>query len=519
MRHVPTPQECGLPEQFERWRPKQEEALEWLLYHATKRIKALCAPTGFGKTAVYVADALLSGESTCFVTDNRALQDQLMGSFGSIGMVDIRGRRNYVCDLRPDYTCEEGFHSRCPHKGTISCPASQAMMRANLSRLVVTSYAKWTSAKKYGQGMNHFTRVVFDEGHGAPDAVDSAMQVLLNHREREQHIRMDAPSDSTSLPAWKAWAVEARVIIEEESRAAQEKLRFESNPRSSTVRHALHMRQLLRRLNILATAHPLEWIVEEWEKGFQFDPIRSGRYAESALLLRVPSILIISATLRPKTLHMLGQGSDTFDFQEFDSDFDAKRCPIYWVPTMRADSRSTDWSPLWIRLDQMAARRQDRNGIVHSVSYARRDEILSSSRFARQMLINERGAPSTAIVELFKQSPPGTILVSPSVGQGFDFPGRECEWQFLCKIPFPPPSKILKARTEADKEYPHYLAMQAMVQTFGRGMRYAQDRCENVIADDHIEWFLPRYGHLAPRSFRAFFRKVERLPQPPPTLP
>ena len=31
----------------------------------------------------------------------------------------------------------------------------------------------------------------------------------------------------------------------------------------------------------------------------------------------------------------------------------------------------------------------------------------------------------------------GTVLVSPSVSTGYDFPGRECEWQFICKVPFP----------------------------------------------------------------------------------
>lgn len=518
MARIPSPHDCGLPEQFDQWRPKQEEALEWLRHRATKRIKGVCAPTGFGKTAVYVADALLSGEPTCFVTENRALQDQLMREFGSVGMVDIRGRKNYPCGLREDYSCEEGSHARCPHKGTVMCPASQAGMRANLSLLVTTNYAKWTAAKKYGQGMDHFRRVVFDEGHGAPDAVDSAMQVMVHHREREQHILLDPPSDPTALSEWKVWAKEARSVIDEASKRAQDTLRGQSQPRPSTVRHALHMRQLLRRLNILATARPEEWVVEELERGFQFDPIRSGRYAESVLFLRVPSVLVISATLRPKTLHMLGQGSDSFDFCEFDSDFDPQRCPIYWVPTMRVDSKALDWSALWVRLDQIAARRKDRKGIIHTISFARRDAIVAMSRFAGSMLVNEQGSPSADVIEAFKLARAGTILVSPSVGQGFDFPGSECEWQFVTKIPFPPPSKILKARTAADKEYPHYLAMQSLVQAFGRGMRYAEDQCENFICDDHVEWFLPKHGHLAPRSFRSFFRRVERLPQPPPAL-
>lgn len=135
------------------------------------------------------------------------------------------------------------------------------------------------------------------------------------------------------------------------------------------------------------------------------------------------------------------------------------------------------------------------------------------------MLVNEKGEASTVIVEEFKGSAPGTILVSPSVGAGFDFPGTQCEWQFMCKIPFPDSrDKIVQARQEADKEYGPYMAMNKLVQVFGRGMRSKDDRCENFIGDDHLEWFLPRYGHLAPKSFHGFFKKVTVVPQPPPKL-
>src|SRR4051812_12590187 len=99
-----TPRELGFPAKFDRWRPAQLDALRRLLT-STKRVKALTAPTGFGKTAVYMAYALITKIPTCFVTSSRALQDQLMEDFRSCGLVDLRGRRNYVCDMRPDTTC------------------------------------------------------------------------------------------------------------------------------------------------------------------------------------------------------------------------------------------------------------------------------------------------------------------------------------------------------------------------------------------------------------------------------
>lgn len=525
--NIPSPAECGLPAQFSSWRSAQEDAIDFIL-SSPQRVKALCAPTGFGKSPAYVAAALLSGKPTCVVTDNRGLQDQLMSEFSSIGMVDLRGRKNYECSLKVDYSCEDGYAARCPQKGTIQCPSSQAEIAAASSPLVVTNYAKWTSSRKFGQGMAHFKQVVFDEGHEAPNALAAAMQVVLHYREIEK-LGLDFPNrndytededDSQQMVEWKEWAQDARATAELAMLAARARLQGVGDPPSSWVKEYTHLHHLTRRLVILATCRPLDWVVEhrEGEQIYQFDPIRPGRYAEAALLLKIESIIVVSATLREKTMFMMGVGRESFDFKEFDSDFDPARCPVYYVPTMRVDKQAVDLSMLWLRLDQIAARRRDRKGIIQTISYDRQKAVSEHSRFAPSMFLNARGEAPTWLIDEFRNAGPGAILTSPSVSAGYDFPGQDCEWQFLCKVPFPPPSKILRARSRDDKELPYYLAMNKMVQIFGRGMRSKQDSCENFVGDDHLEWFLPRYGHLAPRSFHMFFRRVEVLPQPPPRL-
>lgn len=524
MQTIKTPAELGFPAKFDSWRPPQLDALRRLL-RSTKRVKALTAPTGFGKTAVYMAYALITQLPTCFVTSSRALQDQLMADFAGVGLVDLRGRRNYVCDMRPDTTCEEGYAARCPYKGTVSCPSTQAEMRAACSPLVVTSYAKWTSARKFGQGMEHFQQVVFDEGHEAPHALADSVQVVLHQHEIEQVLGLDFPdvAQAEEFVNWKPWAIAARAEADVALHAAKSAL----NPdKPSTVRHYLHMRNLVKRIVSVAAGNPQNWIADTWEErrgntistGYVFDPIRPGKFAEGALLLHMPSILVVSATLRPKTLYMMGISKEAHDYYEYPSDFDATRCPIYYVPTMRVDNKATDFMPLWNRHDQIAARRRDRKGIVHTVSYARQKEALVS-RYADAMLLNNQGDAAGGIVGEFKRSRPGTILVSPSVGAGFDFPGKECEWQLLLKIPFPNGhTKIHRARQQDDPEYGAYLAMNKMVQAFGRGMRSKEDKCESFIIDSHLDWFLGRFSHLAPKWFKQFFKQVSVLPAPPPKL-
>lgn len=519
MLSLPSPRDLGLPERFTHWRPLQAEALRKLL-SSTKRIKALSAPTGFGKTLVYIAYALIKKQPTCIVTESRGLQDQLTQQFSEIGLVDVRGRRNYDCHLRDGYTCEDGAAARCPYKGTIGCPSSQAEMRAAVSWLVVTNYDKWTSARKFGQGMEHFKVVVFDEFHKGHAALSRAMQVTLNAREIDD-LGVDLPTHPAAedFVTWKVWATATRPIAEEAMNAAQASLRASAHPKPSVVRAYTHLRHLTRRLAILQTANPLNWVADETRDGYQMDPIRPGRYGESALLMRIPDILCVSATLRPKSMYMCGIGKDAFDYQEYPSEFDRSRAPIYYVPTQFVDTRHPDLSALWARIDQIAARRQDRKGIIHTISYNRRDQVVQASRFRNAMLVNQKGEAATELVETFKASDPGTILVSPSVGAGYDFPGRECEWQVVCKLPFPDSrSKIMKAREHDDPEYGAYLTMSELVQIFGRGMRHAKDRCESFIGDRNLEWFLPRYGYLAPKSFHGFYQRVETLPTPPPRL-
>lgn len=518
MARIPSPQEVGLPEKFDSWRAKQEDALS-VMITSQKRVTALSAPTGFGKSPTYIAYAILSGLPTCIVTNSKGLQDQLMDDFKSIGLVDIRGRNNYPCTMREDYSCREGWLARCPYKRSVMCPASQAEMRAAVSSLVVTNYDKWIMSKRYSQGMTHFQQVIFDEAHDAPDAVAKAMQIYLSDEDVERLLHLKFPYDVQSIGAWKIWAASAIETAHEVLEELQARVEETDSPKPSWLKQLGHVKDLCRRLAVLALCRPDNWVVDEVEGGFQFDPIRPSQYTEGTLFLQHPRIIMVSATLRPKTMFMLGLSKDKFDFYEFDSDFDRDRCPIYWVPTMRVDIRADDLSPLWVRLDQIISRRRDRKGIVHTVSYARQQDVLKHSRYISSMMVNERGEPTAQVIQSFKESGNGTVLVSPSVGTGYDFPGKDCEWQFMCKIPFPDGrSKIMQARQEQDKEYGPYAAMQNLVQTFGRGMRSKEDRCENFIPDDHLAWFVPRYAHLAPKTFHNFFRRVEILPQPPEAL-
>ena len=66
------------------------------------------------------------------------------------------------------------------------------------------------------------------------------------------------------------------------------------------------------------------------------------------------------------------------------------------------------------RLDQIIGKRLDRKGIVHTVSYARRDWVLKWSKYSR-LLWTHAPDNTEKIVEQFKRAAPPAVLVSPSL--------------------------------------------------------------------------------------------------------
>jgi len=121
-------------------------------------------------------------------------------------------------------------------------------------------------------------------------------------------------------------------------------------------------------------------------------------------------------------------------------------------------------------------------------------------------------------VNMFKESSPPIVLVSPSVTTGYDFPMPEGNPQYIIagKLPYPDTSSpVAKARQEDDKEWSSYIAMESLVQSAGRCSRSVEDKSEILIIDDNWKWFLKRYGKFAPAWFRARYRgSLATVPDP-----
>gem|GEM_PF-1759478 len=532
---LPSPIFLGLPEKFNGWRPGQDAAVVAAL-DSSKRFIAINAPTGFGKTPTNFAIATLGGFRAAFLTASKGLQSQLLADFGSCGLVDIRGQNNYPCralgpdgiyygqGIAPGVNCDAGpchVGRSCSARNS-GCYYFDAVQLAKQAQYVTTNYSYWIAQHRYSDGLGKFDLLVLDEAHDAPDELAQSLKVDLSEYDVATILGRNLPHYEDS-DAWRSWAT----LAAQDGQLRLDKLEAlikyaRDNGQEldhATLREAHALKNLLKRIQVVAQMQG-HWVVERRLRSASIAPVWPIPYAEQRLFLGIKKVVLVSATVKEKTLELLGVQQKDFEFLEYPSTFPLERRPVVHIPSVRCNHT---WSEIeqrtWVRrIDQIISKRLDRKGIIHTTSYERRNLVLTWSEHRRIMLFNDTANIRTTVEE-FRQASPPSVLVSPSMVTGWDLPFDECEYAIIGKIPFPDTrSPITKARTTEDASYGPYLAMQAIVQASGRGMRSAGDQCEVFVVDDQWRWFWKKFKRFAPRWFQEAVSYSLTIPDPLPKL-
>jgi Rad3-related DNA helicase len=374
------------------------------------------------------------------------------------------------------------------------------------------------------------------------------------------HLGLSWPDSGLTIEDWREWAEDNQDSVESRLAKLEGRLKVGGNDKSKGngngngndsnspdtskgwSRDLKSLRDMKRKLSRLSDIRANDdWVMQEKEtdnddsytssrtaiinlKSVQFSPLSPARYAESTLWRGVEKVVLMSATVRPKTLQLLGIRDDDMEFIEFPSTFDAKRRPVIVVPAgiqMNYRNEQNDLKMLWWlgRLDAILGARLDRKGIIHTHSYGRAKFIFDNSAHSRYMLIHN-SRDRDRVIDEFKNSTSPLILVSPSVDTGYDFPMEQCEYQIIAKLPFQSTTdKLVKARQARDKDYGIFITSQNIIQMAGRGMRSEIDQCETIILDDSFsDWFYRRAKGYFPEWFIKSIVRADGIPEPLPRL-
>lgn len=519
---LPPPEAFSLPQKFTQWRPGQEQAISQII-HPKSRFIINVKPTGGGKSLDYITAAIILDKRTAILTSTKGLQQQLYKDFGQQpGAIIVMGKNEYNCRLFP-ISCEYGpcrFGMKCSYKYG-GCPYYDNLVMARRADIIITNYSFWFNHPNLFEAIGEIDFLICDEAHDTISNMMDAMSLSISDWTCKNILNTEFPKVGLNDSEYWNWAKDLseaiRIYVDEIKENKEQLSNYINDKRFQSV---CDFEQRIAQQ--IVNANTAQWVVEHTGKTITFDPMSIAEFAENVLFKDIKHILLTSATITKDTLLYLGIDENDINYNEFDSHFPAKNHPVIFIPTIRVfgDHRMTDrdYRILLNRIDNIIKPRLDRNGIIHPVSYARANKIYQESEYKEYILMHEQNARDRGrIILQFKawaDNPP-RILLSPSVTTGYDFPGKECEYQIIVKIPFPDARrKVDKIRREINPDYYNNLTMTTLEQSVGRGWRSEDDRCETFIIDNNWKWFRKNNDKFMHKWFRRLLKESNVIPKP-----
>ena len=114
------------------------------------------------------------------------------------------------------------------------------------------------------------------------------------------------------------------------------------------------------------------------------------------------------------------------------------------------------------------------------------------------------------IIREFKESEEASILLSPSILEGEDFPHDECRYVIMPKVPYLSlGDKVVRERLSEDPDWYTWKAISDIIQGSGRGMRNEKDFCSIYILDAMFEDIARKHKADIPQWFLEAIKYLE----------
>lgn len=521
------PSDLRLP--YPSWSPGQWDSItQAALAFDDYKYVVMEAPTGSGKSAVALALSRLMNMRVQMVTGTKQLQDQ----YESLGPFKLMGRNNFICDFDPTYNADQAICTigqdcqlRRPKMlgkqevGPPDCAYYAQRWTGQRAQETVFNYAYWLAMQNYA-GWPNAGLLVLDEAHLLEDEIRrfATIQIRRRHVELLHDLGIRWPLIEDDLESWQIWAKRSENAVKIEWDWVSENPAQAGRRRHGAVKGVHDAIDALLKPNVDEDT----WVVTPDYSGVKFLPVWVSDLGYPLVYRHASKVLLMSATLLSKRMfcEQIGLAEDEVAYLEIPSTFPAERRPMYYQPAgkIKASSESS-LKQLTRDLDEVLLQYPTKHGLVHTGSYKIAQYIQGHSKHARRLVFHT-AKDKLAQIERFKETP-GAVLVSPSITTGVDLPYELCDFQVICKIPFPDRSDPQVARRMKEmapgvpnakgQSWYSWVTICNVIQAYGRGMRAADDRCDTYLLDGNWQWFRHAVRDMLPEWFKA---AIKNKPSP-----
>jgi Rad3-related DNA helicase len=527
-------------------RPAQVEALEFIQDAVNQGYRdiVIAAPTGVGKTGIGTAVSIwgssfeLNGyeRGGYYLVTQKMLQDQLEADFprfiakfrtdaGSIKSSSEYGCQRYGNCMLGGMASAEGDKNgkMCSQRANKTCPYQLAKWRFSMSKVAVTNYPYLFTEHLYVNELPPRNIIICDECHTLERQITGFVEVVVDSEALDNW----AP-DCRPVPKMNKLAQFVDWLKNCYLKTCTNRLDMLAENLAASGYQNRKMQDELKRLQNhvgrityavdTMVSYPKDWIF--WQKQTEDDlvsiakPLSAAPFAPQLLDSMSAIRVYMSAYPGPKDVFCRSMGLDPAGvaWLELDSTFpvDNRLVHMTTVGSMGRKYIDETLPRLMSMCSTILDAHPDEKGIIHCHSYALGQKIYEHMRttpHGKRLLFSQKAASRVSDFNHHRQSTLPTVMLSPSIVEGYSFDDDLARFQIIAKVPFPYlGDEQVAAKMEIDKDWYTLQTVMTILQACGRIVRSETDHGSTYILDRDFIRLYNENSKFFPKWFKDSFK-------------
>jgi ATP-dependent DNA helicase DinG len=501
----------------------------------------ISAPTGIGKTGIGAALCLWAGcldvygkkPGGYYLVTQKMLQDQLERDFPSFlpaffnRAASLKSAHEYPCKtygtcgmgtrMKDEKACglRRGFNK--------TCPQLIQKQRFEMSDLAVTNYPYMFTEHMYVGKLLPRVALVADECHTLEKQITSFVEVCVNRETLNDWApHLQPVRQMPDMEDFTDWLTERYIpSLEDRQRMLTDNV-VASNYQNKRMMDDLNkLENHIGRTKMAVIAmqeQPEEWVY--WQEVVKDDlqsiakPISAVPFFPDLIQEMASTRLYMSAYPGPKDVfcRSLGLNQKKVAWLDLDSTFPVEHRPIHiWnIGSMGRANIDQNFPALCKVVNIVLEAHKEHKGIIHCHSYqlgSKLNHFLASTEHRNRILFPLKAADRRYVLDKHRTSKEPTIILSPSIAEGFSFDDDLARFQIVAKVPYPYlGDKQVQARKSQDPEWYVLQTVMTILQACGRIVRSDTDYGDTYVLDSDFIRLYEENGKFFPKWFRESFQ-------------
>lgn len=545
-------------------RPGQEQALDFIerMVKAGAEDIVIEAPTGAGKSAIGAACCNWAADWAPL-----ALEDGVMASPGGFYLVtqiglqkqiirDVQAnhtRRDFAClwssskypcdggksdsklqkqlgfaaydpsdEKRPPITCQMGLKSEkptCHGRLEKCCPYMAARGAFDNAYFSLTNYPWFLTERMFVGQLKPRNIMILDECHTLERQLLKFGEVAISETLlREWDIRGLQIPEIDDMQQFATW-LETRylAVINDRLGTYLDMAKVSDEMDSKLGQRITALENQVQKIVACVDGvrnKPDNWVY--WFEQTELDgnavyckPLNAAPYMD---LVRSGAAVRVYMSAYPGDIDIfcqsLGLDPEKVAWKRLQSEFAPENRPIIMglVGSMSRRNEDTTLPSLLRVVDKILVQHAEEKGVIHCHSYKLGDKIyeyLRQTKHFNRVLYPRKADQRDELYKRHQEGKSPTIMLSPSMTEGYDFRFDEARWQIITKMPYPYlGDKQIAAKKDLSQAWYDLQTIMSIIQASGRVCRDAADYGVTYVLDSDLKGLWEKRRNMFPKWFQ-----------------